>query len=52
MVLYQLDEDKNKYNYEADGTPFTNTRRKLYKPLGVCLKAFRKDRQRSLQLHR
>ena len=34
MVLYLLDEDQNKYNYEADGKPSTYTRRKLYKLLG------------------
>ena len=52
MVVYLLDEDQNKYNYEADGIPSTYTLHKLYKPFEVCLKAFWKDRQGSLQLHR
>ena len=52
MVVYLLDEDQNKYNYEADGIPSTYTRRKLYTPLGACIKIFPKDQQGSLQVHR
>ena len=49
MVVYLLDKDQNKYNYEADGIPSTYTRHTLYRPLGVCLNAFQS--QGSVQLH-
>lgn len=51
MMKWLLDEDQNKCNYEDDGIPSTYTRRKLSRPLGLCLKAFRKDRQGFLQLY-